>query len=215
MLSLNNLIGFGSGGVTPGSVAFIGTTIDTTVGAPQTFTGVSIGAADATRRVIVVIHGSGTGGAVTAVTIGGISATIHASAVDVDDRSCIVSAAVPTGTTATIVVTYTGSAWDEMGIAVFRAINLVSGTPHATATDTVDVVSMSINIPTNGILVAGCINNTSAGMTTVGVTENYDLAIGDDQMAGGCATGLPAQTNRTVSFDGSSSQANGVAASWA
>lgn len=106
-------------------------------GGVTTFTSANIGTAAGftTRRIIVAIEAGAFAGPVTDVTIGGISATIHAQ-----DGSqagvAIASANVPTGTTATISVTQAaGTIFLTPTITIYSVDDalLVSTTP-STAT---------------------------------------------------------------------------------
>jgi hypothetical protein len=117
------------------------------------------------------------------VTIQGIAATIHVQ-VDGGLSNCaIVSALVPTGTTADIVFGTVSNT--RASIGVYRAINETVATPHATASDASiasGVLSTTINIPENGWVVSGANFGNAASPTTdtwVGVTEQYGGAAPD------------------------------------
>lgn len=209
--------------VLPAEVAFLqATSNDVTSDTTHTFAGQSIGVAAASRRIIVTIHaeetGAGASTPITSVTIAGVTATIHITERDAGngDICAIASAAVPTGTTGSIVIVFPNTV--RCYIAVYRALFVSNSTPYATANNQDDVVSMSINIPSRGILVAGTSHAITGSITTVGVTEKYDTTInpggGEEQVAGGCETGMNSESNRTVSFDGATGDAAGVAASW-
>jgi hypothetical protein len=128
------------------------------------------------------------------------------------DYAFIASAAVPTGTSGDIVVVFNESR--RAGIGVYRAIDLVSQTPFDTAQDDDDIVTVSIDIPDNGILVASAAFESGGGITTIGVSEDYETDPAGEGWVSGHATDLTAQTGRTVSFNGPTGDAAGVAASW-
>lgn len=220
MLNLNQLIGFGAGGLSSAALSYIGKASTAAAVNPHTFTSQAIGAADATRRVFVTVHTFEAGSGIatpTAVTIAGISATQHVFQEDGSVSVSIWSAAVPTGTTGNIVITMDQTP-NDIHIGVFRAINLVNATFHDDAMDDVDPISSIINIPANGILITACSNSSGTlAMTTGGATEVYDDEATDSgyRAAGAFASGLPAQTNRPWSFDGSNGAAAAVALSWA
>ena len=93
---------------------------------------------------------------------------------------------------------------------VWRATGIgTSTTASDTASDTNDVVSMSIDVPEQGILIAGSAFESNGAITTVGVTEDYEDLTGcqfsQQFVAGGSAGPLSQETNRTVSFDGANS----------
>src|SRR5262245_51584457 len=130
------LLGYGAA-VTPISNTFTAVSASDTVNrTTYTFTGLSIGAADATRRVICAVHwdaNSVGGQTISSATIGGVSATIHGTAIDETSGSYVqfISALVPTGTTATVSVTF-GGGNAACFVAVWRQINESSSTPFAT-----------------------------------------------------------------------------------
>lgn len=185
------------------------------------FASQDIGAADATRRVIVALSASGSISARTlsSATIAGVGATIHVNINSIDHFS-IFSAQVASGTTATISVTLSG-ACIRAGIGIWRLINETSGTPHATASDATmssNVLSLNIDVPSNGVLVAGGIYiGTAATASWSGATERYDAALegGTTCHTGASETGLGSETGRAVSFTvtGGSSGSLG-AATW-
>lgn len=106
-------------------VSFVGTTQTNSANTTHTLTGVSIGSANLNnRRVVVTVGtvGTGTGDTVNTVTVGGVSLTKHievSGAVGV----AIFSEVIPTGNTATIVVTTSSSC--DIAIRVFT----VTGAP--------------------------------------------------------------------------------------
>ncbi len=204
------------GGAAPAELSFVGFTEITTDLADYTFASVNIGAADPTRRVVVAIHWADSAVTTTlenSVTIQGIAATIHVQADGGTSNCAIVSALVPTGTTADIVFgTVSNTPVDRAAIGVYRAINESVATPHDTAVDLTassGVLSDTINIPANGWVV-GAANFSNAVSPTadtwVGVTEQYGHptpgapsdAAGQFR-SGGFASGLPLEANRTLS----------------
>ena len=109
-------------------------------------TGVAIGTAAAHRTVIVTFAFSYLEGAVTSMTIGGVSATIAATTVtgDPGQFTCgIAYAVVPTGTTATITIGASTYSTNSSRINVFSLYNVTGLTDKAdgamrdTSTDTV------------------------------------------------------------------------------
>lgn len=191
----------------PPSISFIGFTEDTTDLTTYSFASVAIGAADPTRRVVVVVHWgeNAVTRSLNSATIGGVAATIHAQTSAAIRGVAIISALVPTGTTATIALTFSG-AMLRSAIGVYRALNETSASPTATATDitfTGAVLDVNVNVPVNGWVVAGTTDNGIAGRTHawVGVTKQYDTTSGEAAgiiYSGGHDTGLAAATPRTV-----------------
>ncbi len=217
---------------TPASIAFIGVSHDNTSTATPSFAGVSIGAADATRRVWAVVHWTIANAARTlnSATIGGVGGTIHAqtttgpTSAQLDTGIAIISALVPTGTTAAVALTFNNTV-TRTSLGIYRAINEVNSSPHATMTDNTlssNVNSGTINIPGTGMLVAGSTAATTAGQTNTwtGVTETADTphpnAAGILNMEGS-ETELGVQTGRIVSTLITGTAVRGVlaAVSWA
>lgn len=185
----------------PPSSEFRTSVVDATDQTTYTFNNVDIGVAHSTRRVVVAVASVST---ISSATIGGVSATIHIQ-VGSGDQAGLISAVVPTGTTATISITFTAAGL-MCGIGVYRLINETSGSPHATASDTTvatGVLSTTINVPTNGSLFAVAKAFQKAGPLTFtwsGATERYDQAVESlDTHSGASETGLASQTGRTVS----------------
>lgn len=155
---------------------------DNTAVTTHTFAGTSIGAASATRLVVVGIDNL-SGAAPSSVTIAGVSASL-VSGSSIANGSPHVSfwqASVPTGTTGTITVNLTsaGSAW----IGVFAIYDLLSTTRTDAATDATTGASgvltfASLTVSANGVAV-GYANSTTVGggtWTWTTMTERFDDA---------------------------------------
>lgn len=153
---------------------------------PASMTGVDIGAADANRVVccIVTLCSTNAGNPdVTGVTIGGIAATL----VDVSEgpsgnfksEALFAYASVPTGTTATVAVTFTGTTnAGQVTIGVYRII-----TPSATPADMQDntagtPTSRSITMASGAVAiwVTGAIGSIVTVTPTVNATKDGDGA---------------------------------------
>jgi hypothetical protein len=185
---------------------FVTSVSDTSNATTYTFTDASVGAADSTRKVYVTVHWGGAAVTLSSATIGGVSATIHEQDAQGSSRQCaIISAALPTGTTATVVITLTGGS-SRCYIGIYRVIGQ-SGGPNTNknnnlgASVTADVAALG------GGAVIACVSGNVVGGTTswTGVTENYDVESEAGFIAsGGLATGTPAGT-RTIAATVSSS----------
>lgn len=129
------------------SIADQGTTTASFSGSSVSVPNVPIGAADANRRVFLLVHLYG--GSVdisnpTTCTIGGVSATIHVNSAsggtpDNDPgeevHAVIISAMVPTGTTATVVINFS-TAWlssSNCAIRSYRMVALTANSLHGVA----------------------------------------------------------------------------------
>lgn len=147
-------------------VAYQGITSDASDTASYTFSSVDIGGVSATRSVIVCFGGRGAGPTtINAVTIGGVSATIdkqHSPSVSVTG---IARAAVPTGTTADVVVTMS-TALVRATLAVYTVTGAVSVSGSAQGTASAAVTGVS------GGLVIGSAFCGSVGASISGVTAD-------------------------------------------
>lgn len=190
-----------------------------------TFTAQAIGAAAADRRIFVsaTSSASSNNAAVSTITIGGISATIHAQAQNTGNTRngvvAIASAIVPSGTTADVVVTHTTDVGVLLGchVSVYRATGLVSGTPVDTATANAPG-SLLLDIPVRGFVIA-CAASVSGGAHTWPSPMINDRDAGSDGVQLSSAH-TPVQFAATANYSagptagGGSSPSRYAAASW-
>jgi hypothetical protein len=156
----------------PGGAAleFIASTADASNLVTYTFAGQSFGVATPSRRIIVAASLSAfDSDTAIAVTIGGISATVHVSTINSGNTrngaAAIASAAVPTGTSGSVVVDITPNGARSCVISVYRATDLSNGTPFDTASAS-DAGSLLIDIPANGFLIACAASVSGSGAHT-------------------------------------------------
>jgi hypothetical protein len=165
-----------------------------------TFSGVSFGTENQQRYVIVSVYGSaGTAPTSATVTIGGVSATALIAS---NSRNFYI-AKVPTGTSGTVVVTFS-SATNECVISSYSVVGLQSTTP----VDTKDVsvannttISTTINVSSNGFVLGlvGITNSSPLRTTTwTGLNKVGDTLINTVTAANAFQANLAAQTGRTV-----------------
>ncbi len=158
----------------------------------------AIGPASATRRVYALVYGtvaSTSTRTLSSATIGGVSATIHAQ-VDYFPVNpgpalvaAIISAAVPTGTTAAVAVTFSG-AMQHFACAVIALDRLNSGTAFDTATGTATSSAVStggaLDYSSGGYAMAIAASTASDGTapacTWTNLTESADTI--DDPASG-------------------------------
>ena len=138
LLGVNQLIGFGAGiSSAPASVTFTDSTVSGADATVYTFSTQDIGTAGANRHVIVLIHAGDLSGStgISSVTVGGIaasSAVTHGDTIaGTSFTTAIFIAAVPTGTTADVVVTFAAGR-SRAGIGVYAAYDLINPTPPTT-----------------------------------------------------------------------------------
>jgi hypothetical protein len=212
----------------PPTLSFVGTTAGSHSGAVETFTSVNIGTASGftTRRIICVIWNNVTyallaGG--TPPTIGGITATVHAQ---VNQSSggpgaYIFSADVPTGTTATVVVTFASSIFADLHISIYTVDDalLVSTTPQtgtgSTGSSVLTLSTSSFTESTGGFTVAG--GATGATVSALGIT-GYTTDFGggsSNQIDGNLSSiGSTGSVTATLAWTTTSATAAIAAASW-
>lgn len=157
-------------------VVFCHTAADETDAGSYTFSSVPIGEAASDRLVVVSCHT--TTNPVTAATIGGVTATVHATATNASKSTVLLSATVPTGTTADIVLTV-GSAL-RMLIGVWTITHLNSATPTDTSTassdDSLTSTSMSdLAINTGGVAIYAYTTNDAVLHRWSGAYESFDF----------------------------------------
>lgn len=179
-----------------------------------TFSSVDIGAASATRVVVVGIASVASSGSrqVNVVAIAGVSATLAIRRSSSNQyTSELWYAAVPSGTTGNIDVNHNG-AMISCSIGVWALYDLASSAPFDTAQSV--SAGATIDIPLAGIVVANA--HTGGGdVSWVGATEDFDnTALGDAPQghSGASRQATAAETGTTVS---TSSVGNYLAvASW-
>lgn len=149
-----------------------------------TFASQNLGAADPNRWIVVCVGGAHSAArSISSVTVGGVSATkiVQAEGSTLYRHTSIWVAPVPTGTTGDIVVTWSGA----IGRCGYSAYRLITGTAPTTAFNTqTDLsltssdLSVSINRPAGGVIVASTINisSTATSITWAGTTEDYDAS---------------------------------------
>lgn len=198
------------GGAASASVTYESTATDETDQTTYTFSNQAIGSANSNRYVIVCFHAVfTTSTSLSSATIGGVSATIS---VQVNSSlsaggywaSGIIIAAVPTGTTADVVLTF-GATAVRASISTFSATGLNSATATNTYTATGSTLSRSIDVSAGGFAVGCTCQYATSGLSTwtwVGLTESTDaqLASGTAQSYSAAAAAFAgAQSGLTVS----------------
>jgi hypothetical protein len=160
----------GIGAAKPTAVAyqaFAGSSIEAS---SFTFSSQAFGTASSDRVIIVVVTLNHTSTrTISAVTIGGQSATILVQQASGDLTCGIVAASVPTGTTGSVVVTPSASC-DACGVAIFSSTGLAG--PVAVDTDSnTDLSALTLNMDPGGFVIAACVNQNDRTTTWSGATE--------------------------------------------
>jgi hypothetical protein len=182
-------------------LSYIGLTSSVSTTSSFSFAGVSLGAADAGRYVIVAFA-SPECGTVNSVTIGGEAASILVQITDSgnDVTACLAIAAVPTGATGTIAVACSGSG-EGAGVAVWRALGL----PGASAIDTDSNLTLSgltLDAAGGGFVIAVACNKSDFTTSWSGATENFDQEVGNNVTFSGASivtTGTSVTVTPTLS----------------
>jgi hypothetical protein len=181
---------------------------------PVTYTGVNFGTEAADRYIIVAIGQRNDSRTFTSVTIGGVTATILVQQGDGNTTAGIAIAAVPTGTSGTVVVNLSGTA-DSHYLGVWSATGLDSATPVDTGAvsgsgQDAGLNTFNLNTDANGFVIvtncnaAGGNGPEDPGAVSANLTLRYD---GDTttplHTSGGAvgADGLTDGTNTTFGIN--------------
>jgi hypothetical protein len=196
--SVTHLVGFGAGGAEPPTLSYQTTTESGTDTTTYTFAGTAIGAESAARYVVVATAGVAGAGLINSVTLGGNGMTEVVTVIGgAAMRGGIYILAVPTGTTASIVVTFANTQ-NRCGLAVWALYGLNSATAVDTATATAEG-SLNLDTQDGGIVVAyGQLNSSGQTMAWTGVTADATQT-GENVKWSASASNVAAETPRTVS----------------
>ncbi len=219
------LLGAGLSGPAAGGITrtFLNTASDTATKAIYTFASLSFGDAAANRYLEIHVHVRGNGGSPRTCEVLDASDNVLATATELindgsGQRTSIYLAAVPTETTGKIRVTLTNTA-ARCHIAWARLVG-INATPHATAaapTTTDNPISLTLDVPANGVVVAAFTSTTTTGSVTwANITEEYDF-VSEILVSGGAQSYVSAQTSLVITGTDSAtpSEISGVAASFA
>jgi len=159
------------------------------------FTNVSFGSNPSpTRRIVCVIIGFAPPNALSSVTIGGVSATIHTSyRHPYGTLMCIASANVPNGTSGTVIANYTSNTNSSMCFTY--AIDGMQSYIPTSYVVTSSAYSQSVTCDENSGIIAGgaCyINGGTANswLGTLGIVEDSDNSIGGGYAGVGTSASL-------------------------
>ncbi|PAP93984.1 hypothetical protein [Mesorhizobium wenxiniae] len=195
---------------------FLSSTNDDSNAADYSFGSESFGDAASGREIFVSVSWGGDNNArtISSATIGGVSATVHdqdsiADGISQSVGAGVISAEVPSGTSGTIEVNFSGTV-RSCAIGTVRVLNRSAivdtavdtanqgGSPATTAT--------TINVSAKGALIAAYMNSDTDGdVIWTGVTETYDgttsgaSSSDNSRYSGALSTGLSSQSNRPVS----------------
>lgn len=205
MLIATQFVGFGAGAedVVAASIAYTDHVEDGTDTSNYTFSTRAIGTAASNRYVVAAIGiANSSPPTISSVTIGGVSATLVTQVTGTYERTAFYIAAVPTGTTATVVVNTSGSL--RCNIGLWALYDLSSATATDTDSSTSSTGSVNLDISAGGVAIGFSNTFTSASARTFtwsNLTENFDVAYeGNNQsVSGASAAFATAQSGLTIS----------------
>lgn len=201
------------------SLAFLQATGSTSDLTTYTFSSQNLGTAASDRYIIVAASCRKADPAATlsSATIGGVSATIIHQSTRGGNTVALFAAAVPTGTTGDIVVTWSTGVL-RCGIGAYRVTGSDATTYHDRDVGTeVNNPIATIDVPAGGFAIAAGYNAGNTTATWSGVTEDYDTTVESNNYTGASDTFGSAQTDLAITFTPSAAGGNpcSVAASWA
>lgn len=171
--------------MSPLTASFCATDFDNADLSSYSFSGQSIGAADASRYVVVLAASRNTSAiSLSSITVAGQATTVlYTSGSSTDARAiAITSAPVTSGTTATVAVNWSGTSL-RTGIGVY---SVTGGFPVLVASYG---ANGSVSTATGGCVIAGSYNSASGTLPTFsGVTRNGTITLeGPNGMSVGSA----------------------------
>lgn len=176
---------------------------------PKTWTAAGIGTAAANRYIVVGVFNRSAGAVtVSSVTVGGTACT-QLVTLDGDSGAntsradlWITNSAITSGTTADIVITFSGTP-ARHGYVAWAVTSIGSTTASATSSSSADPSTTTINISAGGVAIglgfSGLDGTTS---TPTGLTENVDASFGSSSSYTGLSKAFAAaQTGLSVGCD--------------
>ncbi|RAZ75849.1 hypothetical protein [Mesorhizobium atlanticum] len=191
----------------PLAASYVTNATDSSAATTYTFSNHAIGAAATNRYILVQVSGtvSAVSRNITSITVGGSTPTTLATTSGTTQRGCqgfyIIS--IPTGTTATTVVTFDGSmqcaqlsVWRLTGLSSLTAVD----TQYVESSSTTNL-SCTINVKNGGAIFAGSVNRGNLPTQTwSGANKENGAVVNTFTFSSADATGLAAQTGRAVSI---------------
>lgn len=202
------------------SYSFLQSATSTADSNSYTFSSQSLGTADADRYIVVsaIARKAGAGFTLTGITVGGIEADIVKQVTNTitnSDCAALVIAAVPTGTTGDVVVTWSTTVL-RCAIGMWRLVGIESAIPYDSDSSTAADPSVALDVLENGVAIGAGLTAASSSATWTGLTENFDGTLETFVTYTGAGLQLVAdETGRTITIDfASSTESAGVFASW-
>lgn len=214
MLSVNNLIGFGSftESSAPPVITYI--TSLSNSGGTSTFSTASIGTASSDRYVVAIAgtYNNGSDFTTTGLTFDGNAATeiVKSATGSIGDGTSIggmYGRLITSGTTSDIVVSWGGTASNGVVLHIFTITGLSSTSPVATAQShsagaSSSALNANVNTSADGVVLAGYFNIGSTLSSWTGVSTGAGVGGSNttQTVKGYCgsATGVSAESPRTI-----------------
>ncbi len=183
------------------TLSFITSSTTSANNTTYTFSALSMGTAASDRYIVATVHGHHASSIVmTSATIGGVAATILAQ----NYATTIIMAYLPTGTTADVVVTFSGLE-GRCSVSIYsltgRALGYIVDTETSqftTATGSVTVVPTH----TNCVIVAATTFESSSSVTWTNATEAFDALSESGTVHSSAYVNTPVSSNLTISSTG-------------
>ncbi|RUV07445.1 hypothetical protein EOA79_04570 [Mesorhizobium sp. M1A.F.Ca.IN.020.03.2.1] len=205
------------------SVKVVASVADAGGSSPHTFSAANFGIAFSDRVLIACtcLRGNGSSGMnISAVTIGGVAAVGNDNGEFLAGGPCIgtgiFAAAVPSGTSGDVVVTWGGQSANASGL-ILLSVSGISTTAFAQASQVFGgsggtSANNTINVPSNGLLIVNSGHSNGNDTTLTGVTERTALTVGTARFEVGFDNRMSSETARAISASWSGSAARGFQA---
>lgn len=171
----------------PASIEFVQSLVHGSILGDTTYNAsINVGDAAIDRVVFIAVSWNATSTGpqtIASATIGGVSASVLVTQSGAGGTYnfgvAILAAVVPSGATAAVAVTFTGTNVNFVQIASFRGLNISSLTPVDTdgTLQAAGVRTLSIDTVTDGILIAANFHNGTSTITWGGVTSRFAYAV--------------------------------------
>lgn len=188
------------------SITYVSDTGNASALTTYTFASQNFGTAFSGRYLVAYFAHRAASAGITgsSATIGGVGATKLSTVTNGNGCGELWGALVPTGTSGTTSITWSGGV-ARCVTGLWSLANLLSTTPTNTYTSTASPLSVSANISAGGVALAGAYSNSGTTATWAGLTENYDNITTASTMSSGASLAFAsAQTGLTISCTGSS-----------
>lgn len=186
------------GGLLKPTFAYITSNSSATDATSYTFAGTSLGTAGPNRLIVVgTALRSVASNSYSSVTVGGNAMSNAVVRNAAQTNVGLHYLLVPTGTSADIVVTVTGTA-SRCGIGVWALYNLAQTAARSTASDTAATLALSLNTQPDAIACAITYTGGSTSEVWTGMTENFDVAPEGSHILGASVQCTTAEVPRTM-----------------